>query len=383
MTTSFLHSAIEETDRHFFYALGRNAMYAACEAFNIKEGDEILTPAYDCDGSLQPFRVRGHVLKFYRINPYTFDIDIDDINKKISLKTKLIHIINYFGFPQPWDEILTLRSKMDIPILEDNAYSLFSSYQGKSLGNFGDISIFSLRKNFPIMNGGLMRVNSLQYLSQVSISQRVIYFKDWSNMFNSIFKNNFDFQSIQGFLKKAYIKSHRSSLEPPPLYSEEDKGYPVWSERDVVAQDFKCHYMRAISPLSYRQFKKWVALTNNIVLKKRSAYEYLVDSLKDISGIQILWPQLPLGVAPFCLSLLISSNRDHLFSILRKKYHVMAWPTLPGAVLNKLSEFNDVNLLGRKILQLNLPSEHVIKPEFSVYLENLMSDIRSLVEVGQ
>ena len=48
---------IYEEDKCTLFALGRNAMYAACQTLKLEPGDEVLTPAFDCDGSLQPFRV--------------------------------------------------------------------------------------------------------------------------------------------------------------------------------------------------------------------------------------------------------------------------------------------------------------------------------------
>ena len=87
------------------FAYGRNALYSICKSLKIKNGDEILTPALDCDSTLTPFIVHDASLIFYKSNPYTFNVDIDDLECKITENTKLIHIINHFGFFQPWDEI--------------------------------------------------------------------------------------------------------------------------------------------------------------------------------------------------------------------------------------------------------------------------------------
>ncbi len=139
-------------------------MYAACRILGIKSGDEILTPAFDCDGSLQPFNVLGLKLLFYRSDPYTFSADVDDIKRRITSKTRLIHVINHFGMPQPWEELLSLKRETQIPILEDNAYSLFSEFKGRQFGEFVDMAIYSLRKNLPLIDGGMLRINNPQYV---------------------------------------------------------------------------------------------------------------------------------------------------------------------------------------------------------------------------
>ncbi len=100
----------EGKDR-FFFALGRNAIYAAFLSAGLKAGDKVLTPAFDCDGTLQPFKALGLEPVFYRSDPYTFQVDIADIVEKLSAGPKMVHVINHFGFPQPWDELLALRKK--------------------------------------------------------------------------------------------------------------------------------------------------------------------------------------------------------------------------------------------------------------------------------
>ena len=84
---------IYDEEKCFFFALGRNAMYAACHLLQLKAGDEVLTPAFDCDATLHPFRVLGCKLRFFRSDPYTFGVDIDDIKTQVNTKSKLIHII--------------------------------------------------------------------------------------------------------------------------------------------------------------------------------------------------------------------------------------------------------------------------------------------------
>jgi len=115
-----------------FFALGRNVIYTACQSMDLKEGDVVLTPAFDCDSTLTPFKVLGLTFEFYRSDPYTFKIDIEDIKRRITKEVKLLHVINHFGMPQPWDLLLDLRKKTGIPTLEDSAYSLFSKYNGRS-----------------------------------------------------------------------------------------------------------------------------------------------------------------------------------------------------------------------------------------------------------
>lgn len=365
------------------FALGRNAMYAACQMIGAKSEDEVLTPAFDCDGSLQPFKVLGLKLCFFRSDPYTFAVDVDDIKKRITLRTKLIHIINHFGMPQPWNELLALRNETGIPILEDNAYSLFSKVENRLFGTFGDMSIFSLRKNLPLIDGGLLRINNPAYtfrLSQKSV--RWFYLTEWNGLLN-IIKTKLGYYKTPETLRRLVRKFNPAAalLPPPPLYSESERGCPEWPLRDQIGEEFSCDYLRPMSRFARIQLSGFSQdYYAEIINKKRQYYLWLSENLDNVNGIHILWPKLPKGVVPFCFSFLINSNRDIFFEILRKKYDVMAWPTLPKLVLDELKKYPEVELLGRRLLQINLSSDKVILPGFSKYLDKLVRDIYVLSE---
>lgn len=370
-----------DRDRCFLFALGRNAIYAACRSLGLKPGDEVLSPAFDCDGTLQPFKVSGIKLNFFRSDPYTFSADIDDIKKRIGPKTKLIHIINHFGMPQPWDRLLAFRKECGIPILEDCAYSLFSNFRGKSFGSFGDMAIFSLRKNLPLIDGGMLRINSPKYSFVLRDKNVPLFYRsETANVFTMI-KAFFGYYKAPEALKKIMRKLNPSVEPPPPLSSEPEEGYPNWPLRDHIGEEFTCDYLRPISRLARGQLEGLsLRYYEEISTLKRRYYMSLADNVSSLKGITVLWPVLPEGTAPFCLSILIESGRDRVFGQMRKKYDVMAWPTLPQDILNRLDDYPDVELLGRRIFQINLPPEKVRKPDFPAYLDRLTADLVSLLE---
>lgn len=368
---------IYEEDKCVLFALGRNAMYAACQALRIESGDSVLTPAFDCNGSLQPFRVLGVRLQFFRSDPYNFSADIDDIKRKITSQTKLIHIINHFGMPQPWDKLFSLSQDTSIPILEDNAYSLLSKINGRLFGTFGDISIFSLRKNLPLIDGGLLRINNPKYtLKSVKKNIPLFSLSDMPSMLK-IISDRLGFYKVSQTLRGVLRIITPEIMPPPPLYSVPRDGYPDWPLRDSIGKEFSCDYLRPMSYFSRKKLSKYSQHDyTDIIEKKRYYYKLLSDKLSNVKGIKILWPVLPDGIVPFCLSFLVSSNkRDFIFEVLQKKYNVMAWPTLSKEILIQLEDFPEVQLLGRKLLQLNLESEKVRSPRFPEYIENLTRDI--------
>lgn len=370
------HLPVYDEAKCTFFALGRNAIYAACKMLQIRPGDEVITPAFDCDGTLQPFKMLKVKPSFFKSDPYTFTVDINDIKERVTSKTKLIHIINHFGFPQPWDEILSLREETGIPVLEDNAYSLFSKYSGKQFGMFGDMSIFSLRKNLPLIDGGLLRINNSGYHFNPSPKNIPLFYSTELSGVLTIIKAALGYYKAPETLRGVIRKFNKNIDPPPPLYSESEKGYPEWLLRDQIGREFLCDYLRPMSWLARFQLSRFSEKDlMEIADKKRRFYSSLAERLSGIKGITVLWPELPEGTVPFCLSVLINSKRDIFLDVLRKKYDIMAWPTLSGLILDRLADYPEVELLGRKLFQINLPSDKVSRPDFSRYLERLIKDI--------
>ena len=363
----------EGKDR-FFFALGRNAIYAAFLSAGLKAGDKVLTPAFDCDGTLQPFKALGLEPVFYRSDPYTFQVDIADIVEKLSAGPKMVHVINHFGFPQPWDELLALRKKIGIPILEDNAYSLFSSYKGKFFGSFGDFAIFSLKKNLPLTDGGMLVVNNKHKIEPLKKAP-LFYPCDYANVLTMI-KRMLGYYKAPEALRIILRRSNPAIECPPPLYSKEDEGFPEWPERDKMSAEFSLDYLRPISRLARWQLGSYTAANLSLIAeKKRRYYKLLSDRLAGIKGVEILRPQLEEGTVPFSFNILLGRERDEVFAKLRKRYEVMSWPTLPMAVIGRLEEFPEVELLGRRLLQISLAADKVIEPRFEAYLERLIGEL--------
>jgi len=356
-----------------FFSLGRNAIYAACILLGLKPGDEVLTPAFDCDSALEPFRVIGLKMTFYRSNPNDFSVDMEDIKSKIGPQTKLLHVVNHFGMPQPWDDLSALSKSFDVPILEDNAYSLFSSYKGRPFGTLGDMAVFSLRKNIPIPDGGMLKVNKENYLNSIEQSNARYCYWDTLNIL------------VRAALKKAigrHLSRKASSLinnVPVPLFSDEKKGYPVVTGRDKIDKLFSSDHLRPISGYSAASLGKFSKkYFEDIKSKKIELYDHVVKNISDIPGLKVLYPVLPEGAVPYCVSMGIDKGRDEILRKLSDRYDIMSWPTLSMDVINRLSEFPEVEFLGRKILQINLSTENVLKNCFKIEVEKLAENLRGV-----
>mgnify|MGYP001299052079 FL=1 len=119
----------------------------------LKQGDEILIPTLCWSTSLWPIIQSNLKPIFVDINPTTLNIDENEIEKKISKKTKAILLVHVLGNSCDMKKIMKIKKKYNLILIEDNCESLGSKYSGKYLGTFGEFSSFSFYTSHQISSG--------------------------------------------------------------------------------------------------------------------------------------------------------------------------------------------------------------------------------------
>jgi dTDP-4-amino-4,6-dideoxygalactose transaminase len=130
----------------------------------IQEGDEILATALTCTASNFPILANGLKIKWVDIDPTTLNMDLDDLERKITPKTKAVILVHWGGYPNNLDRIKQIQEKSKSlygfkpAIIEDGAHSFGSKYKGKLLGNHGNIVMYSLQaiKHITAIDGGIL-----------------------------------------------------------------------------------------------------------------------------------------------------------------------------------------------------------------------------------
>ena len=122
---------------------GTAALDIAFKSINLKPEDEVIVPTFTIISCLNQIVRMGAKPVLVDADPKTFNIDINQLKKKITKKTKAILIVHIYGLPVDIDEILKITKKKKIYIIEDAAEQLGQTYKNKPIGSFGDISTFS------------------------------------------------------------------------------------------------------------------------------------------------------------------------------------------------------------------------------------------------
>ncbi|NDC63496.1 MAG: DegT/DnrJ/EryC1/StrS family aminotransferase [Planctomycetia bacterium] len=132
-------------------ASGSDALLLALMALDIEPGDEVILPSYTFFATASAVTRLGAVPIFADIDPATYLVDPADVERKISKRTRAIVPVHLFGRTADMDAILPLAKAAGIPIVEDAAQSILSTWRGRCSGGLGDVGCFSF---YPTKNLG-------------------------------------------------------------------------------------------------------------------------------------------------------------------------------------------------------------------------------------
>jgi perosamine synthetase len=123
---------------------GTAALHAALLALDIKTEDEVLLPSFTFVATANAVVASGAKPIFVDINTKDYTIDLQDLKKKISRKSKAIIPVHLYGHPADLTEINEIANQHSIYIIEDACQSLGSTYKNKQTGTFGKMGCFSM-----------------------------------------------------------------------------------------------------------------------------------------------------------------------------------------------------------------------------------------------
>jgi dTDP-4-amino-4,6-dideoxygalactose transaminase len=148
-----------------------DALEMASILINIKEGDEVIMPAYTFVSTANAFVLRGAKIVFADSMPNHPNIDVSKIESLITPKTKAIVPVHYAGFACDMDKIMALATKYNLFVIEDAAQAIDSFYKGRPLGSIGHLAAFSFHetKNIISGEGGMLVINDAQFIERAEI----------------------------------------------------------------------------------------------------------------------------------------------------------------------------------------------------------------------
>lgn len=144
------------------------ALHLALVALGVKEGDEVIVPAFTWISTANVVLYCNARVVFVDVDRATFNLDVNDLKRKITARTKAIIPVHLFGLCADMDAIKAVAG--DIPLIEDGACAAGAGYKGRPAGSLGTLGCFSFhpRKSVTTGEGGMVTTNDDRLAEYVS-----------------------------------------------------------------------------------------------------------------------------------------------------------------------------------------------------------------------
>ena len=188
-------------------ANGSVAIDAALVALGIGPGDEVILPTFTIISCTAAIVRTGAVPVVVDSDPNTWNMDVSQIEKKITKKTKAIMVVHIYGYPVDMDPVLAIAKKHGLRVLEDAAEMHGQTYKGKPCGSFGEISTFSFYANKHVTTGeGGMIVTDDPALAEHCRSLRNLCFQAERRFVHEELGWNFRMTNVQAAIGVAQLE---------------------------------------------------------------------------------------------------------------------------------------------------------------------------------
>lgn len=186
---------------------GTAALEVAMQALNIREGDEVIMPTFTIISCAMAVTKLGAVPVLIDSDPFTWNMKTEEIEAKITDKTKAVMIVHLYGLPVEVDKVLALAKKYNLKVIEDAAEMHGQTYKGRPCGSFGDVSTFSFYPNKHITTGeGGMVVTDDEEVAERCRSLRNLCFRRDTRYIHDEISDNYRFTNLQAAVGLAQLE---------------------------------------------------------------------------------------------------------------------------------------------------------------------------------
>lgn len=194
-------------DHGIAVANGTAALEAALFAIGIGEGDEVIMPSFTIIScAIAVVRFGGKPV-LVDIEPDTWNMAVEQIEAKITPRTKAIMAVHMYGHPSDMDPIMAIASRHGVMVVEDASQVHGALYKGKKCGAIGHVSTFSFYANKLITTGeGGMVMTSDSHIAERARSYRNLCFRNERRFYHTEIGNNLRMTNMQAAIGVAQLE---------------------------------------------------------------------------------------------------------------------------------------------------------------------------------
>lgn len=293
-----------DCSKTIFVHKARTAIKQACRLMRLGKNAEVLAPAYNCGAEISTLLSSGASVVFYRVDKHG-KIDLGDLVKYITGKSKAIYVTYYFGFPQPITEVKKICTENNLFLIEDCALSLFSDTDHNKFGSYGDLSVFNFPKSLPVPDGGALLINN------------PLLAKDAWALNKPDFKRTV--LSMLPLLKSSVLRLSEDSIAYNPIWNilkrtRRSKTKTGSDSKKFPEMPLDYYYNKRLSNRKISAISKRLLETydySSVKSKKQRNFLEYLELFKDINTIQPLYNELPSGVCPLHFPVIVR-NRNYI-----------------------------------------------------------------------
>lgn len=216
---------------------GTDALHLSYILSNLSKYDEVICPVFTCTATNEPLLYQKADIVFADINPDNLNISVEDVKRKITVRTSAIVCVDYGGLPCDLDELQALADENHIPLIEDAAQAHGAKYKGRYIGSIADFTTFSFQaiKIITTGDGGMLTIKDPELIDKAKrirwfgIDRKAKQEDRWKNDITEVgYKYQMtDFSAAMGLSAMEEIDEtlahHRELFE---TYRERLKGIP-------------------------------------------------------------------------------------------------------------------------------------------------------------
>lgn len=208
---------------------GTTALEVAVRCLGLKPGDEIIMPTFTIISCALAAVYNGCKPVLVDSDPVTWTMDVRQIERAVTKKTRAIMPVHIYGHPCDMGPIRDIAKKHGLFVIEDAAEAHGAEYKGGKCGSFGDISCFSFYANKIITTGegGMLLTNNDEFAEKAR-SHRNLCFRKERRFYHTELGNNFRLTNLQAAIGLAQVERIEDSVAKKrrmgKFYTEELKG---------------------------------------------------------------------------------------------------------------------------------------------------------------